>query len=174
MWPCLRSRVVAIWQRPFTILRGAARFPPERILSWSPAVKQENILNQPAAAEPNHHITLPQVERRRHLRIPLSVGEASAEPTTETEVTCTMLNLGVGGCFVETKYPFPKGTKVRVQFRCEGRSFRCRALVTHTDGGRGMGLAFTEADPIEKISVLEWVKSVGGVASGNAHLTIDA
>ena len=137
-------------------------------------MKPENRPNQPAAAEPNHSITLHQVEKRIQPRFPVSVAAETVEPTTQTEVTGPVVNLGVGGCFVETKHPFPEGTKIRVHLSHDGRSFRCRALVTHTDSGRGMGLAFTEVDPIEKISVFEWVKSVGGVASGNAHLTIDA
>ena len=174
MWPCLRSRVVAIWRHPFTIPRGEEILAPERISFRSPVVKPENRVNPPAAAEPNHHISLHQVEKRIQPRFPVSVAAETVEPTTQTEVTGPVVNLGVGGCFVETNHPFPEGTKIRVHFSRDGRSFRCRALVTHTDSGRGMGLAFTEVDPIEKNSVLDWVISVGGVASGNAHLTIDA
>ena len=128
-------------------------------------MKPENRLNQPAAAEPNHLVTLQQVEKRRHPQLPVSVGAETVDLNRRTSVTGRATDLGVGGCFVDTMNPFPEGTQVGVRFTWEGRRFHCRALVTRVVTGRGMSLAFTEADPDEEASVLEWVSELGGLPS---------
>jgi len=125
-------------------------------------VKPENRLNQPAAAEPNHGTTLQQVERRSHTRFPVSISAEVTELKTRAGITGRATDLGVGGCYVDTMNPFPEGTQVGVCFHSCEQTFRCRACVTHALIGRGMGLAFTEAAPDQKASLLDWVSELGG------------
>lgn len=128
-------------------------------------MKPGSILNQRATFESTHQITLQRVEKRSESRLRTSVDVETADPITGMSVIGTAVDLGFGGCFIETKYPLPEGTNVGVCFSVEGRSFRCHALITHVIRDRGMGLAFTEADPSEGISVLDWVGSVGALVS---------
>jgi PilZ domain-containing protein len=124
-------------------------------------VKQENGNGRLSSTSSNHKITVQQVEKRSHFRIAVSIRGEMVELSTGAHVIGMASDLGFGGCFVETKHPFPAGTKVGVRLSWEGSTFRCRGLVTHADGAHGMGLVFTEADPSETVSVLDWLTSVG-------------
>ena len=134
-------------------------------------MNQTIIGRQPLSASSNHQATLRQIEKRSHFRNTVSIQVETVALETGTTAVGTVSDLGFGGCFVETKRPFHAGMRVGVRFSSEGRSFRCRALITHAEDGLGMGLVFTEADPTETASVLEWVASVG---QEKAHSVIDA
>jgi len=128
-------------------------------------VKQESGRNQPVRSEPSLPITLDQSEDRGFPRLPVLVDAETVDVNRRTSVTGRATDLGVGGYFVDTIDTLPVGTQVGVRFTWEGRSFHCRALVTRVVSGRGMSLAFTEADPDEEASVLQWVSELGGLPS---------
>ena len=124
-------------------------------------MKQEDTRNQPVSSDSNPPLTLAKFEKRGHTRSPVSIDAEAVELTTLTSVNGRATDLGVGGCFVATTQAFPDGTRVGVHLSSEGRHFRCGAIVTHVIAGRGMGMTFTEADPAEETSLLEWVSELG-------------
>ena len=128
-------------------------------------MKQEDTRNRAVSSASTSPLTLAQFEMRGHMRSPVSIDAEAVELTTLTSVFGRATDLGVGGCFVDTIDTLPVGTQVGIRFTREGRRFHCRALVTHVVTGQGMSLAFTEADPNEEASVLEWVSELGGLPS---------
>lgn len=125
-------------------------------------MKQKDTRNRAVRSASNSPLILAQFEKRGHTRAPVPIDAEAVELSTLTSVFGKATDLGVGGCFVATMQAFPEGTRVGVRFTSEGRFFRCDAIVTQVVARRGMGLAFTEADPDEEVSVLAWVSELGG------------
>lgn len=97
-----------------------------------------------------------QIEKRSHARFAVSVDAEAFDPVAKKAASGKVVDLGLVGCFVESNKLFPSGTEVHLNLHCGDRVFHCKALVTHT-AERGMGLTFTEADPEQGMSVLDWV-----------------
>jgi hypothetical protein len=52
-------------------------------------------------------------------------------------------NLGMGGLFLETKLPLPKGLKTKLHFLVDEGQIRAEAAVQHVTPGKGLGMRFT-------------------------------
>ena len=109
-------------------------------------------------------ITKNRFERRRHVRFPIAVRAELIERKFRTAVFGLATDIGAGGCYIEASNTFSEGKQVEVFLRCEGRNFHCHALVAYgvTQRGVGMGLAFTDIAPDQQVSLLDWVKQLGG------------
>ena len=125
-------------------------------------MKRADVLHQPIRPEPSSPVNANQLERRSNTRFPVSISAEVVELKSRARVTGRATDLGVGGCYVDTLTPFPEGTRVDVCFHSRERTFRCLACVTFAVIGGGMGLAFTEAAPDQKASLLDWVSELGG------------
>ena len=125
-------------------------------------MKRENVLHQSIRPEPSPLVAAVQLDRRSHPRFPVSTSAEITELKSRVTIAGRAADLGVGGCYVDTINPFPKGTHVGVCFNSGDRTYRCRAFVTYAVIGGGMGLAFTEAAPDQKASLLDWVSELGG------------
>ena len=124
------------------------------------AVKHDDIRRQ-FLPERNNLTEQEQIEKRSHSRFPVSVNAEAFDPIAKKAATGRVTDMGAGGCFVESSRSFVPGTHVNLNLKCGERVFRCRALVTHA-ADRGMGLTFTEADPEQGMSVLDWVGELSG------------
>jgi predicted RNA-binding Zn-ribbon protein involved in translation (DUF1610 family) len=115
----------------------------------------------------------PEIERRTHERIPSSIEAVVTEADVQTGLmgrsASHITDLGVGGCYVSTEDPFPRGTLVALHFGDEKRPLNCRALVIHSTPGEGMGLAFVETDSDQKSCFTEWLNEL----KGNPDVTIE-
>jgi hypothetical protein len=52
-------------------------------------------------------------------------------------------NVGMGGLFLETHQPLPKGLKTKLHFLVDEGQIRAEAAVQHAIAGRGLGMRFT-------------------------------
>jgi len=52
-------------------------------------------------------------------------------------------NLGMGGLFLETRLPLPKGLKTKLHFLVDEGQIRAEAAVQHVTPGKGLGMRFT-------------------------------
>jgi PilZ domain len=134
-------------------------------------VKQQQTSSDPSVRSESDSETTPaQAEKRSHARYAVSVEAEVIARTSGRSTSGTVTDVGIGGFFVDTAITFPEGTETEVRLRWEGRRFRCRAIVTHVIDGRGMGLSFTETDPDQNISLMEWVNTLREPASAvSAH-----
>jgi PilZ domain-containing protein len=57
--------------------------------------------------------------------------------------TSRVLNLSLGGLFIETREPRLIGAKTKVDFLVQEGQIRLEAVVRHVSSGRGLGLKFT-------------------------------
>jgi hypothetical protein len=141
-------------------------------------VKREVDVQQAALPDPSLQVTAEQIERRRHARYPVSINAELIEYKSRARVTGRATDLGAGGCYIDALNTFPGGTYVEVFLHCEGQTFHCHALVTYavTCSGVGMGLAFTRTATDQEISLLDWIKQLGGETSpeSRAQAELDA
>lgn len=67
------------------------------------------------------------------------------------------MDLGPGGCFVDTLNPFPVGSKVHVKLSNGKSSFETGGLVVYSQNGLGMGIAFTNLSAGQQVALTAWL-----------------
>jgi hypothetical protein len=72
------------------------------------------------------------------------------------------MDLGPGGCFVDTTVPFPVGAKVRIALQKGKTNFKTGGNVVYSQAGLGMGIAFDEQEPQQRIALDEWIAEFTG------------
>ena len=88
-----------------------------------------------------------RIERRRATRH--LFGETAEVINIESQKQLTSLtrDLSLYGCFVTSKAPFPKGTKVRLKITNSKANFSAVGPVAYNLPGEGMGIAFVQVEP---------------------------
>ncbi len=66
-------------------------------------------------------------------------------------------DLGPGGCFVDTITPLSIGTKVQVIVRQGKTQLDTQGLVVYSQAGLGMGVAFDELGPGQRMALDAWL-----------------
>ena len=77
-------------------------------------MKRENILHQSIRPEPSPSVAAVQIERRSHTRFPVSISAEVTELESRAVIIGRATDLGIGGCYVDSMNPFPRGTRVGV------------------------------------------------------------
>jgi hypothetical protein len=73
------------------------------------------------------------------------------------ELVSLTRDLSLSGCFVKTTTPFPKGMRVRVRITHSGTEFVAKGNVTANVTATGMGIAFTEIEPNDRVVLQRWI-----------------
>jgi PilZ domain len=71
-------------------------------------------------------------------------------------------DLGPGGCFVDTTVPFPVGSKLRIALQKGKNTFQTAGTVVYSQVGLGMGIAFEDHDPEQRLALAEWLADITG------------
>ena len=84
------------------------------------------------------------VERRQHRRVKL-VTQVHCEALECNEIRVTQ-DVSVGGMFFNVRFPLPMGSELSISFRLNPAqpSITCRAKVTFSRVGLGMGIQFLD------------------------------
>jgi len=88
---------------------------------------------------------------------------ASAEVTelrSGTVLSARTSELGLGGCYVDALNPFPQDTLVGLRILRDQGIFESRAKVVYCDARFGMGLAFTEMAPEQRLVLEAWLTEI--------------
>ena len=109
------------------------------ILRTKPAVKDKRKFHR-------HRISFP-IE----IRHGQSVGSVNAATTAD---------MSAGGCYVETRTPFPVAEKVTIAFRLNSERVQTTGVVRTSDKGVGMGLEFTGLDEVTQDQLQRQVESM--------------
>jgi hypothetical protein len=129
-------------------------------------VKREEVLHRtnPPKSESGLQAVAEAIDKRRHARVPVSLGVEIVDVSTRVRIIGRATDFGVGGCYVDTMNTFAQGTAVEVFFHWEGRTLHMRALVSYAVSGRsiGMGLSFTGTSTEEGANLLDWITGLGG------------
>lgn len=60
-------------------------------------------------------------------------------------------NLGMGGLFLETQRPLPKGQKTTLHFLVNEGQIRAEAAIQHVTPGKGLGMRFTAVHQQDRV-----------------------
>ena len=82
-------------------------------------------------------------QNRRYPRIHLPKGMLVAWQASGERVVSRIGTLGLGGLFIRTPEPAAVGETIKLFFELPGGEVRARAVVRHSEPGKGMGVAFT-------------------------------
>ncbi len=88
---------------------------------------------------------------------------ASAEVTDLTSgalLSARTSEIGLGGCYVDTLNAFPKETLVVLRIVRDQGVFETKAKVVYADPAFGMGLAFTEMAPNQRLILEAWIAEI--------------
>jgi hypothetical protein len=68
--------------------------------------------------------------------------------------------LSLKGCYLDTLYPFPKGTQIRLVIFHGGATFTAFATVVYPQPNMGMGVEFSAVEPQQLEVLLKWLQEL--------------
>lgn len=101
-------------------------------------------------------------ERRGGERHTFTAGAEVTEIASGARFSARTTDLGPGGCFVDSKVPFPVGSKLKVNLQKAKSNFETAGTVVYSQPGLGMGIAFDGLDPRQRAALDAWLEDVTG------------
>ena len=102
----------------------------------------------------------PWTNQRAVRRCPLVASAEVTDLHSGTRLSARISELGVGGCYVDPLTPFPEGTQVKLRiFRDQG-TFESTGKVVYTHANFGMGVAFTNITPEQRLILESWIAEI--------------
>jgi hypothetical protein len=90
-----------------------------------------------------------------------AIAEA-VESESHARISGRLSDIGEGGCYFEVMSPFAVGHNVRLHIFKDDDEFAAKARVLYATGGIGMGLAFTDIEPTQRILLDRWIGELSG------------
>lgn len=84
---------------------------------------------------------------------------------SNTRLLARVSEIGTGGCYVDAMNSFPVGTLVSVRISRDRGAFEAQAKVVYSDPTMGMGIAFTEVAPAQRLTLEDWLAEIVKPAS---------
>jgi len=109
-----------------------------------------------------HASPVQESDRRGTDRVQFTVTADIQEISSGVRFSARTTDLSPGGCFVDTKIPFPMGTKVRVTLRKADKSFDAAGSVVYSQNGLGMGISFSDLAPRCSEELALWISELAG------------
>jgi hypothetical protein len=103
-----------------------------------------------------------EAERRTSDRQMFTATAEVVEFVTGARFSTKTMDIGPGGCFMDTINPLPVGTRVHVRLTKCQKTFETGGSVVFSQNGMGMGIAFTNLDDAAREALQTWL-------SGLAH-----
>ena len=96
-------------------------------------------------------------DRRRHPRYPFDGSIEMREGTSEDKRMARVKELGLNGCYVDTKSPYPMGASLSIKLFTDSDFFEAQASVVYSHPNQGMGLMFRETKPYYLGVLRKWL-----------------
>jgi len=94
-------------------------------------------------------------DRRDAQRLPLILAVDVTEVDSGARLSARTSDVSRTGCYVDTLYPTPTGTVVRVKFNHNGEQLDLLARVVYVSPRLGMGVRFDESISPEQLAILD-------------------
>jgi hypothetical protein len=99
-------------------------------------------------------------KQRAVRRCPLVASAEVTELFSGTVLSARISEFGLGGCYVDALNPFPEGMLVGLRILRDQGVFETKARVVYCDPRFGMGLAFTEMTPDQRLILEAWLAEI--------------
>ncbi|HEY0703187.1 MAG TPA: PilZ domain-containing protein [Candidatus Acidoferrales bacterium] len=103
-----------------------------------------------------------EAERRIAERHMFTAAAEVIELQSGARFSTRTMDLGPGGCFVDTTVPLPIGSKVRIALQKGKTNFKTAGNVVYSQPGLGMGIAFDAHEAEQRVALDEWIAEVTG------------
>ena len=137
-----RSKPQGRWELSFTLPGSSTELEVDAEFAWEGSGTQVGLRFQD-----------PSAEVVRQLREWLGRNSAELEKD-DPPVRCQLVELSLGGCYLEISSPFPVSTRVTLSMRAAGVELKTEGVVRIMHPDKGMGVEFTQATA-EHRSLLE-------------------
>jgi hypothetical protein len=109
-----------------------------------------------------HSAPVQESDRRGAGRVQFTVSADILETNSGARFSARTTDLSPGGCFVDTKIPFPMGTIVRVTLRRGNKAFDATGSVVYSQSGLGMGISFSDLASERREELAAWITELTG------------
>jgi len=109
-----------------------------------------------------HSSPVQDSDRRGNDRVVFTATAEIVELRSGARFSARTTDLSPGGCFVDTKIPFPVGTKVHVTLRKGKASFEAPGTVAYLQDGLGMGVSFGDLESVRRSELASWLSDMTG------------
>jgi hypothetical protein len=117
--------------------------PPERVPDLEPESPPPSPLTtSPGPAKPTGKRKVPRYRCSGVAQLWLEGTDAPQGATLE--------EISVGGCFLETTWPLPVGTRLELLLNIHQTEVHAKGKIVYIDPSLGMGVAFTEVSPADR------------------------
>ncbi len=100
--------------------------------------------------------------RRTHQRHNCHFGVELYTEGNDSKVFVTCTDIGVGGCYLETRMPFPIGTKFKLRMVLDSLRTEMDGMVRTVDTALGMGVEFLDVTESEMQKLRAFLRNVTG------------
>lgn len=101
-----------------------------------------------------------EAERRTNDRQMFTVTAEVVEFVTGARFSTRTMDLGPGGCFVDTSNPLPVSTKVQIKLSKGQTALQTGGTVVYSQNGLGMGIAFSNLDSEQQKALDTWLSGM--------------
>ncbi len=98
-------------------------------------------------------------ERRKHPRFTVSVPVEVHAEGSDTPIRCTTSDLSLGGCYIESMYPFPVGATLDLRLQLEN-TLLVEAKVVTSYPQVGNGMEFIRMLPEDRAELRAFLDSI--------------
>jgi hypothetical protein len=98
-----------------------------------------------------------EADRRGAERHMFTAGAEVVELKSGARFSTRTTDLGPGGCFVDTTFPLPIGSVVRVTLNKGKTTFETAGTVVYSQHGLGMGIAFSDVGDRKRLELADWI-----------------
>jgi hypothetical protein len=105
------------------------------------------------------------VQQRAAKRCAMVASAEVIDIDSNTRLSARTSEIAIGGCYVDALNPFPVGTIVGVRIVRDKGAFEAKGKVVYCDSTMGMGLAFTEIAPEQRLTLEDWLAEIVKPAS---------
>lgn len=103
-----------------------------------------------------------EAERRTSDRQLFAATAEVIEEVTGARFSTRTMDLGPGGCFIDTTNPLPVGSRVQVKISKGKTDFKTSGTVVYSQCGMGMGIAFLELSENKQGELQAWLQDIVG------------
>lgn len=112
------------------------------------------------AQDNSSSLPVQEAERRTKDRQMFTVTAEVVEFFTGARFSSRTMDLGPGGCFIDTTNPLPVSTKVQIKLTKGQGVLQTGGTVVYSQNGLGMGIAFSNLEPEQQKALEEWLSGM--------------
>ncbi|MGH9698271.1 MAG: PilZ domain-containing protein [Candidatus Acidiferrales bacterium] len=112
------------------------------------------------AQENSSSLPVQEAERRTQDRQMFTVTAEVVEFFTGARFSSRTMDLGPGGCFIDTTNPLPVTTKVQLKLTKGQTTLQTGGTVVYSQNGLGMGIAFSNLEPEQQKALDSWLSGM--------------